>query len=196
MPIRLLEIKRIVLVLAGLLPACLGCDIFDTREAEAPGTGGTPWVPPTLPAQSFLNIESGLEDLTGANYEKSLADIFTFAPLPADVDKLGPEVFEGWTKTVEVDVTATILNDATSLDATFIKTQIRDEADYAEFRVTYTLDVVWSWGESETFKGVAQFDFLRVAGNWQLVKWTDQEGIEGFATWGYLRGITRNPTAS
>jgi hypothetical protein len=195
MPMRISEIKKIVVALACLLPAMLGCDIFDTRDAETPGTGGTPWVPPTLPAQTFINLESGLEDRTGANYEKSLADIFTFVPLQADVDKLGPEVFENWTKLVEMGVTSTVLNDASSVEVQFLKTQIRDESDYAEFRVTYELAVVWSRGESETFKGVAQFDLLRVAGNWQLIKWTDQEGIEGFATWGYLRGITRNPNA-
>jgi hypothetical protein len=188
-------IDRWALVIAVPLVALLGCDIFDTRDAEVPGTGGTPWVPPTLPAQVFINLESGLEDLTGANYEKSLGDAFTFVPLAADVDKLGADIYADWTKTVEVDVTDRILNDAQSVGVVFIKTQIRDEADFADFRVTYTLDVTYTNGDSETFKGVAQFDMQRIAGNWRLIKWTDQEGIEGFATWGYLRGVTRTPNA-
>lgn len=187
------KIDGCVLLVAVSLAALVGCDIFDTRDAEAPGTGGTPWVPPTLPAQVFINLESGLEDLTGANYEKSLGDAFTFVPLDADVDKLGPDVYRDWTKTVEVQVTETILNDAQSVEVVFIKTQIRDEADFADFRVTYDLDVAYSRGDSETFKGVAQFDLQRIGGNWQLIRWTDQEGIEGFATWGYLRGVTRSP---
>jgi len=177
----------------ALLTAALGCDIFETREAETPGTGGTPWVPPNLPAQTFINLESGLEDLTGVNYEKSLADEFAFFPLLADVEKLGSQVFDQWTKGVEVEVTSAILNDAASLRVQFLRTQIRDEANYAEFRVDYEFVVVWSWGVTETFKGVAQADLLRVGGNWQLLRWTDKEGMEGFATWGYLRGITRNP---
>lgn len=190
---RLRRTGRCVLVLAAWLPALVGCDIFDTRDAETPGTGGTPWVPPTLPVQVFLNLESGLEDRTGSNYERSLADAFTFVPAAADVDKLGSEVYQDWTKTVEVEVTETILNDCAAIAVVFVKTQIRDEADYAEFRVTYEMDVTWSRGESETFKGVAQFDLQRLAGNWQLIRWTDQEGVEGFATWGYLRGETRSP---
>jgi hypothetical protein len=190
---QLQKIDRCILVIAASLAALAGCDIFETREAEVPGSGGTPWVSPTLPAQVFINLESGLEDLTGANYEKSLGDAFTFVPLPADVDKLGPDVYSDWTKAVEVEVTERILNDAQAVAVEFIKTQIRDEADFADFRVTYQLVVTYTNGDSETFKGVAQFDMQRIAGNWQLIRWTDQEGVEGFATSGYLRGVTRNP---
>lgn len=192
---RLDKIDKSVLLVAAALVALTGCDIFDTRDAEVPGTGGTPWVPPTLPAQVFINLESGLEDRTGANYEKSLGDAFTFEPLAADVDKLGADVYRDWTKSVEVQVMETILNDAQSVAVEFIKAQIRDEADFADFRVTYQLAITYSNGDSETFKAVAQFDLQRIAGNWQLIKWTDQEGVEGFATWGYLRGVTRNPNA-
>jgi len=186
---------RAVFVVTVCFVALVGCDIFDTRDAEIPGTGGTPWVPPSLPAQVFLNLESGLEDLTGANYEKSLADVFAFTPSAADVEKLGPDVYADWTKAVEMSVTDLILNDSKSVTVEFIKTQIRDEADYAAFRVTYQLVVTNTRDETETYKGVAQFDMQRVAGNWQLIGWIDQEGVEGFATWGYLRGITRSPNA-
>jgi hypothetical protein len=191
--VRFRKIDRLAAAVAASLVVLVGCGIFDTRNAETPGSGGTPWVPPTLPAQVFINLESGLEDLTGANYEKSLADVFTFIPLAADVDKLGPDVFAGWTKTVEVGVTEVILNDSKSVAVEFIRTQIRDEADFADFRVNYQLVVTYTRGETETFKGVAQFDMQRIGGNWQLIRWTDQQGIEGFATWGYLRGVTRNP---
>lgn len=191
---RLDKFLREAIVIGASLSTLVGCGIFDTREAEAPGTGGTPWVPPTTPAQVFVNLESGLEDLTGANYEKSLDDEFTFVPLQADVDKLGPDVYRDWTKAVEMDVTERILSDAQSVGVDFLeKRQIRDEADYAEFRVTCQIAVRYANGDEETFRERAQFDMKRVAGNWRLVKWTDQEGIEGFATWGYLRGITRNP---
>ncbi len=187
------KIDRTVLVVIASFFVLVGCDIFDTRDAEIPGTGGTPWVPPTLPAQVFINLESGLEDLTGANYEKSLADVFTFVPLAADVDKLGADVYKDWTKTVEVGVTDVLLNDSRTVAVEFIKTQIRDEADFADFRVTYQLVVTYTRGATETFKGVARLDLQRVGGNWQLIRWEDQEGVEGFATWGYLRGVTRNP---
>ncbi len=175
----------------GALLCALGCGIFDTREAETPGSGGTPWVSPTLPQLVFDNLESGLEFRTIGNYEKSLGDAFTFIPLPSDVDRLGPDVFANWTKAVEVEVTQVILTDATAVQVSFTKEQIRNDADFADFRVAYELIVTFTRGETETFKGVAQFDMQRLPSGWHLIRWTEQEGVEGFATWGYLKGISR-----
>ena len=175
-----------------LLLILVGCSVFEPREAEPPGSGGTPFLPPDFPATVFSNMESGLEDLTGVNYEKSLGDAFTFIPLPSDVDKLGSEVFRDWIKAVELEVTDKILGDATTLQVAFINPeQIRDEADFADFRAPYELTITWTSGATETFKGVAQFDMQRLGQGWHLIRWTDQEGVEGFATWGYLRGSTR-----
>lgn len=182
---------RFILV-AFLLAAAAGCGIFEPREANPPGSEGTPWVSPTLPAQVFLNLESGLEDLTGVNYEKSLGDAFTFIPLPADVDRLGATVFADWTKAVEVEVMQRVLGDATKVGVSFINPQqIRNEADFADFRAPYELIVTYTRGEIDTFKAVAQFDMQRLGQGWSLIRWTDQEGVEGYPTWGYLRGTTR-----
>jgi hypothetical protein len=180
----------VMAVLLALLS--LGCSIFEPRDAETPGSEGTPFIAPDVPSLVFSNMKSGLEDLTGVNYEKSLGDAFTFIPLPADEDALGPEVYQDWTKAVEMNVTNRILADASNLLVSFINPeQIRDEADFADFRAPYELTVTYSSGDTETFKGVAQFDMQRLGGNWYLIRWTDQEGVEGFATWGYLRGLTR-----
>ncbi|MEJ2722168.1 MAG: hypothetical protein P8181_13665, partial [bacterium] len=110
-----------VLGLILILLAAFGCSIFDTRDPEPPGEGTTPWEPPTVPAIVFTNMKKGLEDLTGVNYEKSLAETFTFVPMIGDVDKLGPEVFEDWTKGVEVDVTQRILEEAAEVSVSFIR---------------------------------------------------------------------------
>jgi len=180
------------LLVAFLLVVGVGCGIFEPRDANPPGSEGTPWVSPSLPAQVFLNLESGLEDLTGVNYEKSLGDAFTFIPLPSDVDRLGAAAFADWTKTVEVEVTQKILGDATKVAVSFINPQqIRNEQDFADFRAPYELIVTYTRGEIDTFKAVAQFDMQRLGQGWGLIRWTDQEGVQGFATWGYLRGTTR-----
>jgi hypothetical protein len=182
-------------VVAVSLLFFVGCGIFDTREAEAPGSKGTPWVTPSFPEKVFLNLESGLKDLTGVNYEKSLGDAFTFIALPSDVDRLGAAAFADWTKAVEVDVTQRVLGDATKVSVSFINPeQIRNEADFADFRAPYELIVTYTRGDIDTFKAVAQFDMQRLGQGWSLIRWTDQEGVEGFATWGYLRGTTRTPT--
>lgn len=180
------------LVVAIVIVTTTGCSIFEPREAEIPGSSGTPFIAPDVPSLVFSNMKSGLEDLTGVNYEKSLGDEFTFIPLPSDVDKLGPEVFQDWTKEVEMEVTTRVLADASLLLVSYINPeQIRDEADFADFRAPYELTVTYSSGLTEVFKGVAQFDMQRLGGNWHLIRWTDQEGVEGYATWGYLRGTTR-----
>jgi hypothetical protein len=185
---------RNILSLALAIPALflgLGCGIFDTREAEQPGTDTTPWVQPDLPDKVFINLTNGLKDLTGVNYEKSLGDEFVFIPLPSDVDKLGACAFDGWNKTVEADVTRQYLTEASAVVVSFVRTIIRDEADFVDYRVAYELTLTYKRGGSETFKGVAQFDMQRLGNGWHLIRWTDQEGVEGFATWGYLRGETR-----
>jgi len=183
----------VVLALSGL-----GCDLFDTREAETPGSEGTPFIVPDVPALVFANMETGLEDLTGVNYEKSLGNAFTFIPLPSDVDALPPGTFDDWTKTVEMEVTQEILADATALKASFINPkQIRDEADFADFRAPYELMITQTAGDTVIYKGVAQFDMQRLGQGWHLIRWTDQEGVGGFATWGRLRGETRGaPSAT
>lgn len=179
------------LAAALLIVTTVGCSIFEPRQAEPPGSEGTPFIPPDVPSLVFSNMKSGLEDLTGVNYEKSLGDEFTFIPLPKDAGQF-PGAFDNWTKAVEMEVTNKILADATLLLVAYINPeQIRDEADFADFRAPYELTLTYSSGDTEVFKGVAQFDMQRLGGNWHLIRWTDQEGIEGFATWGYLRGTTR-----
>lgn len=183
---------------AVLLLSGPGCDLFDTREAEQPGSGGTPFITPDVPAVVFSNMENGLEDLTGVNYDKSLGSEFTFIPLPSDQDALPPGTYDNWTKAVEMQVTQEILADAKLLGVSFINpVQIRDEADFADFRAPYELMITQTSGDTVTYKGVAQYDMQRLGQGWHLIRWTDQEGVEGFVTWGRLRGETRGaPSAT
>ncbi|UCH85225.1 MAG: hypothetical protein JSW50_05925 [Candidatus Latescibacterota bacterium] len=180
------------LALSLVMLSTVGCDIFDTREPEPPGSGGTPWEPPTVPSIVFTNLTTGLEDLTGVNYEKSLGETFKFVPMPADVDRLGPEVFADWTKSVEVDVTQRILAAASSVEVSFINPeQTLDQDPFATFEAPYELIVTDTQGKKETYKGRARFDMQRLSQGWHLIQWEDLEGVQGFATWGYLRGTTR-----
>jgi hypothetical protein len=181
-----------VMGVALVLLVSVGCSIFDTRDPEPPGGGGTPWIAPTVPSFVFTNMKNGLEDLTGVNYEKSLAETFTFVPMPADVDKLGPEVYVDWTRAVEVQVTQRILASASKVVVAFISPeQILDQDPFAAFEAPYELTIMDTQGGVETYKGKARFDMQRLNQGWHLIKWEDQEGVQGFATWGYLRGVTR-----
>jgi hypothetical protein len=166
-----------------------GC-IFETRDAAQPTSGST-WQAPSTPQVVLKNLETGLADLTGANYERSIGDNFKFEPLLDDAQN--PTLFgqyDDWTADVEKEVLQIILSPATVAIASFtIDQQILDTTTRAEFKVSYTLNL--TRGTAETFAGRAQFDMENINGSWQLVLWRDEEQEPGSATWGFLRGVSR-----
>ncbi len=180
----------LLLVMTGLT----GC-IFDTRESEVPGGAGSTWVVPILPSQVYTNMRNGLEDLTGDNYKRSIEDIFTFVPLPEDLNNptlIG--AFDNWTADVEKEVVDKLLADASNIDVSFTNIeQIFDQSPFANFRVDYSLRVLDNTVPPDTtfYKGKAQFDMHDGSKGWQLIRWEDIERVSGFATWGFLRGTLR-----
>ena len=100
------NVVSIILLFIVTALAATGCEVFDVREAEKPGSGGSPWQVPDIPARVFVNMRTGLEDRTGVNYGRSLDDAFTFVPLPEDLSNpaLGGK-FDNWTIDVENAVT-------------------------------------------------------------------------------------------
>jgi hypothetical protein len=178
------------LALVVAIGFCSGC-IFDVRDAESPGGEGSTWVPPDVPATVFSNLETGLEDGTGVNYERSLHPNYTFIPLPEDASQFPPDVFEGWSVDDEKATLQKLLAGAAVISVRFITpTQTEGSATTARFRAPYELEVT----DKQTppvktiYKGTAHFDFERTGSGWQLVGWEDIERKEGFATWGLLRG--------
>ncbi|UCG52634.1 MAG: hypothetical protein JSW58_03540 [Candidatus Latescibacterota bacterium] len=184
--------SRRAIGVALTLLLCTGCGIFETRDPEPPGGDTTPWNPPTVPSIVFINMENGLEDGTGVNYEKSLADDFTFVAMPGDKDKLGEGVYQNWTKEVEVGVTQQILAAASAIQVSFLNPEQKvDDDPFATFEAPYEFEITDTQNQKTTYKGKARFEMQRLSQGWHLIKWEDLEGVEGFATWGYLRGTTR-----
>ena len=67
----------IALVLAAVL-AGGGC-LFEPREALPPfDEGEGDWITPKTPKDVFLNLTTGLAAAGNSNYERSLAETFTF----------------------------------------------------------------------------------------------------------------------
>ena len=180
-------------VVIGCFSGCL----FDTRDATPPGDGepGSTWVTPDLPDKVFLNMDSGLEDLTGTNYDRSLHPTFTFEPLPED--KNNPSLagqFDDWTVSVEKQVVQKMLSDARDIEVRFITPQqISSSGTTAEFQSDYELTTIDKGAPPDTvsYKGRAQFDFQLGGTGWQITRWEDLERVSGFATWGFLRGSLR-----
>jgi hypothetical protein len=174
-----------------MLSASTGC-IFEVREADPPQSGST-WVVPDDPQRVFTNMKTGLEDLTGVNYLRSLNETFTFSPTTEDSLSLPPGTFVGWNYAVEEEVTNIILSEISDLSVSFTeREQIFGSGNEAKFKVRYQLTITDATsGDAVTYKGRAQFDMVNGSKGWQLVYWRDEEREVGFATWGFLRGAKR-----
>ncbi len=183
------------MVLAGLVAvaALSGC-ILDTRDAEPPdeGTGST-WVVPNTPHNVFTNMRNGLEDLSGVNYKKSIQDVFTFVPLPEDLNN--PTLagaFDNWTADVEKEVTDRLLADAMDIEVSFTNIeQIFDQTPFAYFNLDYELRLIDTSADTTFYKAKAEFRMQDGSKGWQLIRWHDIERSTGFASWGFLRGTRR-----
>ncbi len=181
---------RICFVAVLFTPGCL----FEPREAEPPGQGSS-WVVPDLPTKVFTNLESGLEELTGANYERSLGDQFTFIALSGDRTELGQEVYEGWTREVEVAVVQKLVGQASKIEVEFpVVTEVTGQGDFSQFDATYVLEVIFISvpPATITYRGKSRFDFRRGGRGWELIRWEDIEASPPDPTWGRLRGELRD----
>lgn len=181
------------LVLALFFAVAPGC-VFEPRDAEAPGTdSGSTWEPANVPSKVFINLRTGVEDLTGANYERSLNPNFTFIPTPEDENQLGKEVFENWDVDVEKQVLQKTLGDASIAEVSFVNpSNLLGTSTTATFKSPYILKLTnATTGDVNEFQGVAEYDMVKVSSGWQLLQWRDIEFVEGFATWGFLRGNNR-----
>lgn len=186
---------RCALRIAALLMLSTGTGcIFEVRDAQPPSSGST-WLVPDDPQRVFQNMESGLEDLSGVNYTRSLDDAFTFNPTVED--SLNPTLagkFDNWTVDVEKEVTEIILSEASSLKVAFTeRDQIFDSSAEVKFKLRYELEIITNTvpPDTLTYKGRAQFDIVNGSKGWQLRRWRDEERESGFATWGFLRGARR-----
>jgi hypothetical protein len=178
-------------LIAGLIFAT-GC-LFEPREANPPDSGST-WIKPDFPNKVFTNMETGLEDLSGGNYERSIGVTFTFIPLPGDVAQLGQEAFNGWNAEIELNVLQKLLGDASKIEVAFTSLNaVKQEGNLSQWEASYNLEITPLSDPSvkEIYQGKARFDFLNGSKGYELVQWEDIEAVVGFPTWGYLRGILR-----
>lgn len=188
---------RLCIVAAVLCAVALtGCNMFQPRAPDPPGADSDkiPWRPANDAAGIFANLTSGIENLDGVNYDRTLADGgFNFIPLDQDViDIDDPRAFADWSKKVEVDVLNLMISESSEARVTFNRTVNINESEYVQFRVTYELKLVAKTnGEETAYKGIAEFDVRRNAGIWELELWRDVERVENFTTWGYLKGTLR-----
>lgn len=187
----------IALILAAVL-AGGGC-LFEPRQAMPPHDEGEGnWVVPKTPKDVFLNLATGMSSVGNSNYERSLADEYTFVPREQDRLQFPPGTFEDWTKVVEMDVLTRIKGDyqgervATfgDEDGNFPMKDI--QVGWAEFEGPYGWTIDRGDGsDPEVYSGTARFYLQEGTSGWEIVKWEDIDVIESYPTSGNLRGTFR-----
>lgn len=186
-------ILALPLALALLAPACL----FDTRENEVqpPSQSGCS-VDLTAPQGVFSAItETFRPPFQDACYERALSDRFIFSPAPQDsLDQnfIGTGVYDNWNKQRELSALGLMLGDAQYLHWDFTTNIQINQTTFVRFRVDYDLQVVNTVAPADTnhYKGAATFDVRKESGGiWRITYWDEIEGVQGFSSWGYLRGV-------
>jgi hypothetical protein len=192
--------KRAALILIVLAAAVAGegC-LFDPRDPDAPvdDTGGD-WVVPKTPKDVFINLVSGLSDAGNSNYERSLADNFTFIPRDQDRLQFPDGTFDGWTKQVEMNVLTRMKGDFQGErtaqygdeNGQFAKEDV--QVGWAEYEGEYSWTLDFGDGsEPEVYSGIARFFIEEGTSGWVLVRWEDIDVIDSYPTSGNLRGTFR-----
>jgi hypothetical protein len=175
---------------ALLFTSCL----FDTRDAQppTPGTGGGCIL--DTPERAFTCMTQALANQQDGDYERSISENFVFSPTLADsLDEFfnGIDVYAGWDKETEILVLQLLLGDseATLVDFGTPSREINKNT-FVRWSVSYSLKVVTVAAPTDTtvYKGVAKIDVKNENGNWRVTFWDEVATVEGFSTWGFLRG--------
>jgi hypothetical protein len=193
------------LLLAAAVSAT-SCGVFDTREPNPPGGGGsTPRESPINADAVLFNYRMALEYGDQSQYEEALSDDFKFIPDEVDRDYFksitNTDIFLGWGTDEELTAIRRVTSDSESLTASF-EIDTHDEwADSALIRLYYTFrqTIVREGLEDSVavFKGFAAIHLVPDnSGFWSIDKWTDTATPPSL-TWGWLKGSTvAAPTAS
>jgi hypothetical protein len=189
------EIGILVLLLIAFSSGCL----FDPRDPEEPGSGEEDcWVVPNSEKDVFQNLECGLQSTGNSSYERILHPEFTFVPRLEDAVALGPEVFEGWDKDIELDVITRLKGDYQGErsvhfgDENGVFDRESVEVGWAEFEGPYMFVLDLGDGSPpDTLSGKAIFFVEKLTQGWQLKRWEDIDINGNYSTSGYLRGSLR-----
>ena len=173
--------------------------LFDSREPQKPGTTtGNACVLDT-PEAAFNCMTQAISRQKDADYENSISSDFVFHPTSADLNDeafAGKPVYDNWTRDVEMQVLRKLFDDTDYTKVDFGNPGIlQNDNTFVQFNVDYTLRTVNVAALTDTlvYKANAKIDVRRVNGLWRVTQWDEQSTVEGFRTWGYLRGIIRLP---
>lgn len=184
---------RKTIVTAGLLVSLVsgGC-IFSTRAPHDPAGQEVPWISPDRTEAVLENIRVTFNAKSVENYNRSMADDFTFKPADPDDIATGGGCFDGWNKEREVQVFSDILTKTSTQKITFTwGTHGEPESvpERPEDRLYRLLPykMVFAPPADTTFEGKANLYMRAVNGLWALYRWEDVRVSAETMTLGRLR---------
>jgi len=193
--------RRAAAVIALFLAAIVwsSCGVFDTRDSNPPGGGGseTPRKTPTDMEAVLFNYENAVAYMDQGNYEEALSEDFVFLPDSEDraffVSTVGSDIFEDWGRDREMTAIRLIFSDSKTLEVRFDELDRRDMGDTAFVRIDYEfVQTVEGQADSMFYRGMAEIHLkANESGMWSIDRWKDiwkDSGSSEVPTWGRLKG--------
>ena len=188
-----------------LLFTMTSCELFTTRNPEAPDKNKSTFIPPTSPSIVVSNFISSIIEKNSSNYISCLADTtqndkypFNFRPT-GDAATLYASIFQSWSLASERNYFNKLIT-ATAID---VKPELTFEnsrfdillPDSALFVADYNLkinhDIAYI---NKEFRGTMQLIiFPRNNGLWSIKNWTDLKFVnDSIPSWSFLKGQLSN----
>jgi hypothetical protein len=163
--------------------------------------GGVPWLDPITPARALTNVRVTFSAKAVPNYDRSLADDFTFVPAPADLDLVSasgdPTFFDNWTKQRELAAfTSVFLQSPGTVSFAWgppdpdTITLLSDGSDPGggEYYPHLKYQMLFQRSGADTaISGFVDLYVRQQAAGWQIYRWVDQQDGSANATLGLVR---------
>jgi hypothetical protein len=187
--------KKLAIIL--LLFSAVGCDIFETRDAEPPDQQRSNYVPATSPEILIQNLIDSFADKDVVNYKNTFVTglsnrDFTFVPSSTALSR-----FQNLWPTWDIDAEVQYFNN--------MKTSVPDElpvllsglslspesfsifGDSLKYNSEYFISVPQINSEPLIFQGNLELSMINVSTVWLVYFWKDN-AIEDNPSWSDLKG--------
>ncbi|MCX7611294.1 MAG: hypothetical protein N2043_06875 [Ignavibacterium sp.] len=175
----------------------VSCDLFNTREPQAPVQGRSNFIPPTEPQIVIQNLKNSFLDKNVQNYLACLVDTifvnkkFKFLPSSEAASSFAFLVLD-WNISDERKYFNSVVS---KVPKDFpISLNLNDEnyssltADTLVYTASYFINVPHSSSEPKNYAGNVQFNLVRDSrSNWSIYYWKDTRS-SNLPSWSELKG--------
>lgn len=179
----------------GIVFLLFSCDLFTTRDEEAPKSIGSNYVPPTTPSILFENLKNSLSEKVLENYMASFVDTAflssNFEYIAASGAEATFQTLSDWSLNAERisvnNIFAAVQDERITLSLT--NENSTPLGDSAYYFYTYSLNVPTDEEDlPNTYQGNVEFTIkLDSRNQWVITRWRDIQ-VESLPSWSELRG--------